>query len=178
MARSDFSPLLNRIQVKFDITKVSKREINDYFQTFKHPKNEFIAENVYGYALSKQINEKINKINTPSQYEDVEEELNEADNLASESDFRSPFNEAQSSFKERREEITEGLKIAKERKEAEKVELFAERGLSLSRENILQGSKRTVKSYADFYGIEERDVIDLVENRGLFVRDGRIVEEI
>src|SRR3990167_11279311 len=104
---TDFSPLLNRIQVKFDLKSVSKREINDYFKTSDYSKNQFIADNVYGYALSKQIPSKIDKLNSPSQYEEVEEELQEADSLASESDFRSELEKAETSFEERKRNITE-----------------------------------------------------------------------
>ena len=175
---TDFSPLLNRIQVKFDLKSVSKREINDYFKTSDYSKNQFIADNVYGYALSKQIPSKIDKLNSPSQYEEVEEELQEADSLASESDFRSELEKAETSFEERKRNITESLKFARSEREEEKREAFRERALEKSREDILQGSKVTIKSFSDFYGLEENDTINLIESRGLFIRDGRIVEEI
>ena len=175
---TDFSPLLNRIQVKFDLKSVSKREINDYFKTSDYSKNQFIADNVYGYALSKQIPSKIDKLNSPSQYEEVEEELSEADSLASESDFRSELEKAETSFEERKRNITESLKFARAEREEKKKEAFRERALEKSREDILQGSKVTIKSFSDFYGLEENDTINLIESRGLFIRDGRIVEEI
>ena len=175
---TDFSPLLNRIQVKFDLKSVSKREINDYFKTSDYSKNQFIADNVYGYALSKQIPSKIDRLNSPSQYQEVEEELSEADSLASESDFRSELEKAETSFEERKRNITESLKFARSEREEEKREAFRERALEKSREDILQGSKVTIKSFSDFYGLEENDTINLIESRGLFIRDGRIVEEI
>ena len=175
---TDFSPILKRIQTTFNMGSVSKREINDYFKTSDYSKNQFIADNVYGYALSKQIPSKIDKLNSPSQYEEVEEELQEADSLASESDFRSELEKAETSFEERKRNITESLKFARSEREEEKREAFRERALEKSREDILQGSKVTIKSFSDFYGLEENDTINLIESRGLFIRDGRIVEEI